>query len=170
MEEKDEEEENMEEHMEEHPTAPAPPTVQQPSDPHDREDIAASDLAGHTDDEAQAASDFEVEDIVDMARAVDGTDMFRIRWRGYPPSADTWEPAANLLNAQRKLEEFIRAWGSEPIPTYEFADKTTTTPGRGRRRRRQRRDPTTTEVEQEAIEPLSTTRRGRRSRPPVRYV
>jgi hypothetical protein len=35
------------------------------------------------------------------------TVAYRIRWRGYDPSADTWEPVENLLAGRRQL---IRDW------------------------------------------------------------
>ena len=39
---------------------------------------------------------FEVEEIVDAGLDEEGHAVYRVRWQGYPPSADTWEPARNL--------------------------------------------------------------------------
>ena len=41
--------------------------------------------------------EFEVDSIIDSA-VVDGKDVFKVRWKGYPPSDDTWEPAKNFTN------------------------------------------------------------------------
>jgi DNA (cytosine-5)-methyltransferase 1 len=34
--------------------------------------------------------------------------MFLIRWEGYSPSDDTWEPEENLLDCKEALEEYWR--------------------------------------------------------------
>ena len=46
---------------------------------------------------------FEPERIVAERRAADGTVEYRIRWAGYAPAEDTWEPAAHLLGGSREL-------------------------------------------------------------------
>lgn len=50
----------------------------------------------HTPESAQPNEEFEVERIVDAGLTEDGQEVYRIRWRGYPPNQDTWEPAHNL--------------------------------------------------------------------------
>ena len=46
--------------------------------------------------EAPTDDRYEVEDIVDAGVADDGKTLYRIRWKGYSPEQDTWEPARNL--------------------------------------------------------------------------
>ena len=42
---------------------------------------------------------YQIADIVDGGIADDGTEVYRIRWLGFPPDEDTWEPAQNLPKA-----------------------------------------------------------------------
>jgi len=44
--------------------------------------------------------EFEVEEITDK-RIVNGTVQYKIRWRGYSPDQDTWEPEKNLNCPER---------------------------------------------------------------------
>ena len=48
---------------------------------------------------------YEVEKVLD-SRMVRGQQQYLIRWKGYTPEFDTWEPEANLKGAERKLKEF----------------------------------------------------------------
>ena len=50
---------------------------------------------------------FEPERIVGERRVADGTLQYRIRWKGYPPSQDTWEPLEHLQAGRRGL---LRDW------------------------------------------------------------
>jgi transposase len=50
---------------------------------------------------------FEPERIVDERQLGDGTVQYRIRWKGYDPSSDTWEPLEHLLAGRRQL---LRDW------------------------------------------------------------
>ena len=40
--------------------------------------------------------EYEIEKLLDSAVAEDGTILFRVRWKGYGPKDDTWEPRSNL--------------------------------------------------------------------------
>ena len=40
---------------------------------------------------------WEVESVIKSRRTNHGTKEFLIKWKGWPPSANTWEPASNLL-------------------------------------------------------------------------
>ena len=39
---------------------------------------------------------YEIADLVDRGFDEDGNELYRVRWQGYSPENDTWEPAANL--------------------------------------------------------------------------
>ena len=47
---------------------------------------------------------FEIEKLVGAGLDDDGQELYRVRWTGYPPSADTWEPVDNLPR------ELVRAY------------------------------------------------------------
>ena len=49
--------------------------------------------------------EFEVDKIL-KSRMVNGQQQYLVRWKGYSAEHDTWEPAANLDAAQRKIREF----------------------------------------------------------------
>eukprot|EP01048_Picozoa_sp_COSAG05_P007469 COSAG05_NODE_528_length_8915_cov_26.504651_3_plen_487_part_00 len=51
---------------------------------------------------------YEVEDILAKGVRADGVLLYRVRWRGYGPEQDTWEPAANLHSAKATIDEFER--------------------------------------------------------------
>ncbi len=40
-------------------------------------------------------------------RLVRGQEQFLVRWKGYSSFDDTWEPRANLENAQEALKRFL---------------------------------------------------------------
>ena len=46
----------------------------------------------------------EIEKLVGAGLDDDGQELYRVRWVGYPPSADTWEPTNNLPR------ELVRAY------------------------------------------------------------
>ncbi|KAL8599101.1 hypothetical protein ACOMHN_007817 [Nucella lapillus] len=48
---------------------------------------------------------FEVEKIMSRKKR-DGVFLYRVRWKGYPPSNDTWEPVDNLDVVKDMVEEF----------------------------------------------------------------
>ena len=50
---------------------------------------------------------FEPERLVGERRAADGTVEYRVRWKGYSPSQDTWEPLEHLQAGRRSL---LRDW------------------------------------------------------------
>ena len=49
--------------------------------------------------------EFEVERVVEKRFAKDGV-YFKIRWRGWKASTDTWEPAADLGHCRSAVEEY----------------------------------------------------------------
>jgi hypothetical protein len=59
--------------------------------------------------------EYEVEEVLD-SRESDGKLKYRVRWKNYPPSEDSWEPPENLANAQNLVDEFHRAYPDKPRP------------------------------------------------------
>jgi len=49
--------------------------------------------------------EYEVEDIIDQSMR-DSQTVFRVRWKGYDETDDTWEPEENLQNAKTLLRRF----------------------------------------------------------------
>jgi hypothetical protein len=50
---------------------------------------------------------WEVERILDERKSK-GKRMFLVKWLGFTPDQNTWEPMAHLVNVQEKLEEFFK--------------------------------------------------------------
>ena len=51
--------------------------------------------------------EYEVSQILDSGR-VRGKLHFLVRWKGYSPSEDSWEPAESLEHAQEEVSAFYR--------------------------------------------------------------
>ncbi|XP_039056832.1 putative DNA (cytosine-5)-methyltransferase CMT1 [Hibiscus syriacus] len=68
---------------------------------------------GQDDSGSEDSEDFEVERLLDICFG-DPNKMrkrgiyFKVRWKGYDKSYDTWEPVEGLSNCQDRLEEFVR--------------------------------------------------------------
>lgn len=54
---------------------------------------------------------FEVERITGKKK-VGSSVQYRVRWKGFGPEEDTWEPARNLKNLQEMLAKFEQIPGS----------------------------------------------------------
>ena len=52
--------------------------------------------------------EYEVDHIVRHKRNNRGQWLFLIRWKGYGPEDDSWEPASNLKHSKESLEEYKR--------------------------------------------------------------
>jgi hypothetical protein len=52
---------------------------------------------------------YEVERIIDV-RSRRGQKQYLVRWKGYQPSEDTWEPEANF-NSRKPIEKFLQSRG-----------------------------------------------------------
>jgi hypothetical protein len=52
--------------------------------------------------------EYEVDHIVRHKRTSAGRTLFLIRWKGYGPDEDTWEPASNLKGARETMDEYKR--------------------------------------------------------------
>lgn len=59
-----------------------------------------------TGDEEQ---DWEVENIIDVCYNEDGTKSYLIRWKGYDPSHDSWEPESNVDLVNQLMSKVIIA-------------------------------------------------------------
>ena len=59
--------------------------------------------------DSQGDAEYEVEAILAHRRAgrrAGGAMEYLIRWKGYDPSEDSWEPAGGLGNAKESLKEY----------------------------------------------------------------
>ncbi|XP_037938187.1 chromo domain-containing protein cec-4 [Teleopsis dalmanni] len=87
---------------------------------------------GQADAKEGEATEYEVEKIVDYATEKSGR-IFRIRWKGYRPKHDTWEPEDNLtcpeliekfLKQVKHQEDNSRELREEPKKTKFLVDET----------------------------------------------
>ncbi|XP_061398584.1 M-phase phosphoprotein 8-like [Musca vetustissima] len=74
----------------------------------------ASKKGKKDDDEEQ---EWEVEKIIDYAEEKKGR-VFRIRWKGFGPKHDTWEPEANL-NCKDIIDKFMKRMKSEENVSFK---------------------------------------------------
>ncbi|CAO2819693.1 unnamed protein product [Amaranthus hypochondriacus] len=75
-----------------------------------REEV--SDLAEASSDSQSDSNELEVSSLVDICYVdADGSEeqglKFKVRWKGYGPSEDTWEPIEGLSNCQELIQEFV---------------------------------------------------------------
>ena len=70
------------------PAALPPPTAPEPDDKPDDTDT-------NNDDNDTDNTEFEVEKFV-ASEEIDGIPHYKIRWAGFSPSKDTWEPPTNI--------------------------------------------------------------------------
>jgi hypothetical protein len=62
--------------------------------------------------------EWEVEFIVDHRPRNRNELEFKVRWKGYPPSDDSWEPEGNLANSKAAIKEY---WKTRPTAHQHFA-------------------------------------------------
>jgi hypothetical protein len=55
--------------------------------------------------EIEGEEEYEVEEIVDSEHCPDGW-YYRVKWKGYGPESNTWEPKANLEHAEKILKNY----------------------------------------------------------------
>ena len=60
-----------------------------------------------------AHEEFEVEEILDSKR-VRKTLLYLVKWKGYPISENSWEPAAHVKNAARLVKAFHDKYPRKP--------------------------------------------------------
>ncbi|CEL55455.1 hypothetical protein RSOLAG1IB_01467 [Rhizoctonia solani AG-1 IB] len=62
---------------------------------------------------AEGEEEYQVDKFVDWA-AEDGIWKYRVRWKGYAPHEDTWEPAKDLQHCEDQLREFFANYPAAP--------------------------------------------------------
>ncbi|KAF8698387.1 hypothetical protein RHS03_07562, partial [Rhizoctonia solani] len=62
---------------------------------------------------AEGEEEYKVDKFVDWA-AEDGIWKYRVRWKGYAPHEDTWEPAKDLQHCKDKLCNFFASYPDAP--------------------------------------------------------
>ncbi|XP_020657679.3 M-phase phosphoprotein 8 [Pogona vitticeps] len=76
--------------------------------------------AGDSEDEEDV---YEVEKILDV-KTEDGKILYKVRWKGYPPDDDTWEPEEHLEDCREVLLEFQnKIVEAKPKPTKKEIQK-----------------------------------------------
>ena len=86
----------------------------------DEERVNPQEVAAHDSDE------FIIESILSHTGDFKKKNSlsFQVRWLGYTPAEDTWEPWKNVMHAE-KLQTYLRSIGLENmIPKYKRASRT----------------------------------------------
>ncbi|CAG9763805.1 unnamed protein product [Ceutorhynchus assimilis] len=81
-----------------------PTKGKQAKEAEDEESTAEKDPLADDDEEGGDDSEYEVEKIIDK-KITKGVTSYLIRWKGYGPDSDTWEPE-NTLDCAELIEEF----------------------------------------------------------------
>ena len=50
--------------------------------------------------------EYVVERVIDVRDSNDGGKEYLVKWKGYPMSENTWEPAEHMMNAQRLIDKY----------------------------------------------------------------
>ena len=53
-----------------------------------------------------STEEYEVDEIVDD-NEIDGEQCYRVHWKGYDSTHDTWEPIGHLANAKEKVQKYL---------------------------------------------------------------
>jgi hypothetical protein len=70
-----------------------------------REDASRPILREPGPIEVEGEEEYEVEEIVDSERRTDRW-YYRVKWKGYGPESNTWEPKSNLEHAEDILKKY----------------------------------------------------------------
>lgn len=84
------------------------------------EPYAANPFEGRMPDppppvEVEGEDEFEVKEILDCRRNR-GRLEYLVRWLGYLPDEDSWQPASNLANAKDLVDQFHKKYPNKPRP------------------------------------------------------
>lgn len=98
-------------------------------------DVPPSQLKLISHDEILPADQvYEVESIVAHEKQNDGSYLYKVRWKGYPPEEDTWEPYDHF-SSPNIISSYWERLGLPYIPTRDTTNThTTTTPSHTRKR------------------------------------
>lgn len=74
------------------------------------EDVDSSDSQSSESSESnQDDREYYIEKIIAHGRADDGSLLYKVRWKGYGPADDTWEPERQFIKLYDRLAEYKRA-------------------------------------------------------------
>eukprot|EP00455_Lapot_gusevi_P053333 TRINITY_DN8301_c0_g1_i9.p1 TRINITY_DN8301_c0_g1~~TRINITY_DN8301_c0_g1_i9.p1 ORF type:complete len:283 (+),score=48.41 TRINITY_DN8301_c0_g1_i9:110-958(+) len=91
--------------------------------------VVKSSAATSSKGKRQEEAEYEVEAILDD-KVEDGIHLYFIKWKGYPSSANTWEPEAHLTSCDNKLEAYKNQ--SKPLPLSSPPSSSSSSPRRPR--------------------------------------
>ena len=66
--------------------------------------------------------EYEVDDVIRERPKCLGPELL-IRWKGYGPEFETWEPLKNLINVVYKVEEYYKHQGTANHPKKKMITK-----------------------------------------------
>ena len=66
--------------------------------------------------------EYKVDNVIRERPKHSGLELL-IRWKGYGPEFDTWEPLKNLTNAVCKVEEYYKCQGTANHPKRKMITK-----------------------------------------------
>ncbi|BFZ60151.1 hypothetical protein YB2330_001173 [Saitoella coloradoensis] len=104
-------------------------------------------------------SEYEVEEIIDERTIGKKETEFKIRWKGYGPEQDSWEPKSNLLSCKGILKAWAnkkkRSQSQTPIAKKRKISESASVSSNGNRSRTRTRTPSS-DIRQEAVRKVPT--------------
>ncbi|KAG9142675.1 hypothetical protein Leryth_005435 [Lithospermum erythrorhizon] len=90
--------------------------------------LAEENSENSVDDEEEPPEEYEVHNLIGICFGDPNNDKkrdlyFKVRWKGYGPDDDTWEPIEGLSNCQERIREFvIEGYRSKILPLPGVVD------------------------------------------------